>query len=97
MFDSTGLVQPTANIQCLQWIGGQLSTASYLLSQVNSLPACPCSAIQALFAPGYTWLPGTNCFVTTFTFTYYYSWPYGYYRYPNPYANVRMYVLLDLL
>jgi hypothetical protein len=68
-FDTSGTSQPTALTKaissCSSWSMLQKTPPPSLSAAMRSLPPCPCSGFQAMFTPGYAWLPNTDCFVTT--------------------------------
>lgn len=64
----TQITENMATGQCMMWSFFQnmlvlpMPTVS---SAIAAMPPCPCSGFQAMFTPGYAWLPNSDCFVTT--------------------------------
>lgn len=74
IFDTSGpnpmITQITVNVatqRCMMWSYSQytLLLMPTVSSAIAAMPPCPCSGFQAMFTPGYAWLPNSDCFVTT--------------------------------
>jgi hypothetical protein len=64
VFNTTGTVTPSAKSRCMQWVARERVRQTEVRSYVDQLPPCPCSGFQAMFTPAYSWITGTDCFVT---------------------------------